>query len=184
MININNISFAYENKPIFSNFSLTINDGDRICLFGESGCGKTTLLRLILGLENAKSGEIISNQKFSAVFQEDRLLPFMTVLQNITLLGIDTDTSLYHLKALGVLDAANKKPSELSGGMKRRASIARALSADFDTIILDEPFSGLDENNIKLCAKHILEQTKNKTVILVSHSKLEAELLKTEIINL
>ena len=184
MINLNNISFAYDKKPIFENFSLNINDGDRICLFGESGLGKTTLLRLILGLEKAQSGEINDDQKFSVVFQEDRLLPFLTILENITLLGADTKTSLYHLKALGISDAANKKPHELSGGMKRRAAIARALSVDFDTIILDEPFAGLDENNIALCAEHILKHTENKTVILVSHSKLEAEFLKTKIIYL
>ncbi|MBQ6825982.1 MAG: ABC transporter ATP-binding protein [Clostridia bacterium] len=184
MINLNNISFAYDKKPIFENFSLNINTGDRICFFGESGCGKTTLLRLILGLEQSQKGEIFTDHKFSVVFQENRLLPFLTVLENITLLGADTKTALYHLQALGISNVAYKKPQELSGGMKRRAAIGRALSVDFDAIILDEPFAGLDENNIALCAEHILKHTENKTVILVSHSKQEAELLKTKIIYL
>ncbi len=186
MISIKNISFSYGEKPILKDFSLEINKGDRICLFGESGCGKTTLLRLILGLEKLKKGSIsgIENLKPSVVFQENRMLPFKTVLENITLFGASEDTSLYHLEALGIKETANLKPEELSGGMERRAAIARALSRDFDYLLLDEPFTGLDGANLTIAAKHILKTAKNKPIILITHSLEEAKLLDAKIIKM
>lgn len=185
MIKIDNISFGYTKTPVFNNFSLTIGANDKICLFGESGCGKTTLLRLILGLEKPQKGSINKTKgKAAVVFQDKILLPFKTVLENITLMGADKDTALFQLKALGIESFANSLPDELSGGMQRRAAIARALSADFDFLVLDEPFTGLDEDNIKLAAKHILDTVKDKPIILVTHSLYEAELLNTKIIKL
>lgn len=185
MIKIDNISFGYTKTPVLNNFSLTIGDNDKICLFGESGCGKTTLLRLILGLEKPQKGSINKTKgKAAVVFQDNILLPFKTVLENITLMGADKDTALFQLKALGIESFANSLPDELSGGMQRRAAIARALSTDFDFLVLDEPFTGLDEDNIKLAAKHILDTVKGKPIILVTHSLYEAELLNTKIIKL
>lgn len=185
MIKIDNISFGYTKTPVLNNFSLTIGDNDKICLFGESGCGKTTLLRLILGLEKPQKGSINKTKgKAAVVFQDNILLPFKTVLENITLMGADKDTALFQLKALGIESIANSLPDELSGGMQRRAAIARALSTDFDFLVLDEPFTGLDEDNIKLAAKHILDTVKDKPIILVTHSLYEAELLNTKIIKL
>ena len=185
MIKIDNISFGYTKTPVLNNFSLTIGDNDKICLFGESGCGKTTLLRLILELEKPQKGSINKTKgKAAVVFQDNILLPFKTVLENITLMGADKDTALFQLKALGIESFANSLPDELSGGMQRRAAIARALSTDFDFLVLDEPFTGLDEDNIKLAAKHILDTVKDKPIILVTHSLYEAELLNTKIIKL
>ena len=157
MLSIDNISFSYGENPVLENFSLSVGDGERICLFGKSGCGKTTLLRIILGLEKAQKGSVTAGRdiKYSAVFQEDRLLPFKTVLQNITLIGADEQTALSHLAAMGIRDCADKYPSELSGGMRRRAAIARALSAEYDCLVLDEPFSGLDIENIRKAAEHM-----------------------------
>lgn len=186
MINIDNISFSYGDKPIINNFSLKIEKNSRICLFGESGCGKTTVLRLLLGLETPDSGTIsgLLGLKPSVVFQEDILLPFKTVLENITLIGASEDVAINNLEKLGIGNSANSYPNKLSGGMRRRAAIARALSSDFDFLVLDEPFTGLDEGNLDFAAKHILDVLKDRPLIMVTHSKREAQLLDTNIINM
>ena len=186
MIKFDNVSFSYGDNLILKNFNLEIKNGDRVCFFGESGCGKTTLLRLILGLEKQKNGKIIKseNLKPAVVFQENRLLPFKTVLENIVLFCGNAKRAENNLNALGVSDCKNLYPNELSGGMKRRVAIARALSVDFDYLCLDEPFTGLDNENIKLAAQHILNTAGNKPIILVSHSLEEAELLSAKIINI
>lgn len=186
MIKLNNISFSYDEKAVIKDFSFEIGAGDIICFSGESGCGKTTLLRLITGLETPQKGEIVFEKplKSSMVFQENRLLPFKTVLDNITLVGADADTAISHLTALGIGETANLKPDKLSGGMQRRVAIARALSADFDYLILDEAFTGLDEENVKIATEHILKTVGNRPIIMVTHSKEEAELFGAKIINL
>lgn len=186
MIKLENISFSYGKTQVLKDFSLRVRDGEKICLFGESGCGKTTLLRLILELEKPQKGKILKNNdlKASVVFQENLLLPFKTVLENITLMGADNKTALHHLKALGIEDYADSMPRSLSGGMARRVAIARALANDFDFLVLDEPFTGLDEENIKTAAEHILKTAQNKAIILVTHSLTEAEYLNTTIINM
>lgn len=185
MISLNNITFAYKTKPVIKDFSLQLENGGKICFFAESGKGKTTLLRIITGLEKPQSGAVnTKGEVFSAVFQENRLLPFKTVLNNITLIGADKDTALYHLTALGLADSANKYPAELSGGMQRRAALARALSADYTALILDEPFSGLDGKNIKSAAEHIIKSLGNRTLIAVTHSEYEAEALGAKIIRI
>lgn len=186
MINIENISFSYGEKKVFTDFSLKIEKNDRICLFGESGCGKSTLIRLILGLEKPDKGsiDILPPLKPSVVFQDDRLLPFKTVLDNILFVGANKDTALSNLTALGIADCADKFPSELSGGMRRRVALARALSSEYDYLILDEPFAGLDENNTEIAAKHIDISVGSRPIILVSHSKREADLLFAETVDL
>ncbi len=179
MIKLNNISFSYGDKKIFEDFSLHIKNGDRIWLSGGSGTGKTTLVRIILGLEKTQKGEIQTNSilKPSAVFQEDRLLPFKTALQNVMLVANNESLALENLKALGLENEVNTKINELSGGMARRVAIARALSVEFDYLILDEAFTGLDKENVILAAKQILKIAKNKPIILITHTPFEAELL-------
>ena len=184
MISFNNIDFAYGKKEIFKDFSLNINDGDRICFFAPSGFGKTTILRLIMGLESVNSGEIagLENKKISAVFQEDRLLPNKTVKQNIELFADNGDIENAMLK-LGIADAKELYPDELSGGMARRVAIARALCRTADIYIFDEPFNGIDQKNIEKTAQFINEVTTDKTVLLVTHDRDQAELLGAAIID-
>ncbi len=186
MIKFNNVNFSYGKNTVLRDFNLEINNGDKICLFGESGCGKTTVLRLLLDLEKINSGKILKpeNLKPAVVFQENRLLPFKTVLENVSLFSKDEETAKYHLESLGLGKYLNAYPSELSGGMKRRVAIARALSAEFDYIILDEAFTGLDNENIISAAEHILNTIDNRPLVMVTHSKYEAELLNSKIIEM
>lgn len=179
MLKIDNVTFSYGEKQILKDFSLNIKKGDRLWLYGESGCGKTTLLRLILGLEKAQNGNIINPNgwKPSVVFQENRLLPFKTALQNILLVNNNRQKAFENLTALGIGDVADTHVNELSGGMERRVAIARALTADFDYLILDESFTGLDKDNIKLAIKQILKVAQDRPIILVTHSQYEAALL-------
>jgi len=186
MIKFNNVSFSYGKNDVLKNFNLEIKKGDRICLFGESGCGKTTVLRLILGLEKTNSGEISKpeNLKPAVVFQENRLLPFKTVLENVALFSKDEETAKFHLESLGLGKYLNTYPNKLSGGMKRRVALARALSSEFDYIVLDEAFTGLDNENIVLSSRHILNTIDNRPLIMVTHSKYEADLLGAKIIEM
>lgn len=184
MINLSSVNFFYGDKQILKDFSLNVQEGERICLFGESGSGKTTILRLILGLEKANSGNILIDGKPSVVFQENRLLPFETVMGNIRAVKGNIDKGKELLEKFGLVEYADKYPRSLSGGMKRRVSIVRALCVDFDFLVLDEPFSGLDRENTRLAAQLIKEYAKDKTTVLVSHSKWEAELLGAKIINI
>lgn len=185
MISFKNVSFSYGKKKILTDFSLDIKYGDRICLFAPSGFGKTTLLRLIMGLETVKKGSLegVKGKTVSAVFQEDRLIPQKTVFQNLALFG-DERAITEALEALGISDAANLYPSELSGGMARRAAIARALVRDADIYLFDEPFNGIDKENLLKTAEFILKKTMGKTFIAVTHSREEADKLKTEIIEI
>lgn len=184
MIELKNVSFSYGSNQVLKNFSIKINDGDRICLYGDSGIGKTTIIRLILGLEKAdKNSVVCTDKKISVVFQEDRLLPFKTVQDNISMFA-NTDRNDYMLSSLGIFQSKDKYPSELSGGMLRRAAIARALSVDADVYIFDEPFTGLDNNNINCAISLINEITENKTLITVLHNKENAVDLKCNIIEI
>ncbi len=187
MLKINDLTFSYGDKKIFSDFSLEIKNGEKIWLSGPSGCGKTTLIKLILGLLKAQSGKINKgNITPSVVFQENRLFPFYTVMQNIELVGGDKQKAKEILAFLGITDTENAYPSSLSGGMKRRVAIARALSVPFDLLILDEAFNGIDENNTQSACDCIKKFTEGKTVILITHNPDEAKLLgakKVEINN-
>ena len=184
MINLNNVSFSYGDKKILENFNLKVEAGERICLFGESGKGKTTVLRLILGLEIPNSGNAVIEGKASVVFQENRLLPFETVLDNIRTVKGDEEKARKLLEKFGLADYAEKYPRSLSGGMKRRVAIIRALCSEFDFLVLDEPFAGLDKENIELAAQIINEYSKDKAIILVTHSEWEASLLGAKIVNI
>jgi NitT/TauT family transport system ATP-binding protein len=177
MIRIENLSKSFGDKKVLDSFSELINDGEHVGISGESGNGKTTLLRIIAGLDKDYKGEIIGlNDKISYVFQEPRLLPALNVIENIKLVERGSELNAHEI--LSILELENDKllyPGELSGGMKMRVSLARALYHNGDVFIMDEPFSALDDDLKNRILPKIFNLLNNKTVIIVTHNQEEAE---------
>ena len=174
---INRTTEQSKKKRVFENYSLTLCRGERVCLSAPSGSGKTTLLRLIAGFERPDSGTIELYGKLAYMFQEDRLLGWYTALENLTFVGCERERALKLLDAVGLGDAADKLPRELSGGMKRRLAAVRTVAHGGDLLLLDEPFGGLDETSRELTAKLISDSFADAAMILVTHSPADAELL-------
>lgn len=186
MISFNNVSFYYRNNsPIINNLSFSAHRGQRICFFGPSGIGKSTALRLLMGLEKAKKGEITKphGTTFSVSFQEDRLIPFKTSKENVALFS-NEKTAEQILCDLELGDSLDKLPSELSGGMKRRVSLSRALAHDSDVLVLDEALTGLDDATKALCISCIEKYINGRTLFCVTHDLDVAKALDCEIVNI
>lgn len=180
MIEIKNLSFSYGDEEVLHDLSLTVPDRGITAIIAPSGHGKTTLLRLLTGLEETKVGTITGvPNKVSYVFQEDRLLPWFSALDN--LLAVDPEGSEAEASELlfefGIVPELQRKtPEELSGGQRRRVCIARALFYGGDLLILDEPFTGLDVSSRDLVLTRIREYAMGRSVILVSHIKEDIEI--------
>lgn len=179
MIEVKNICKSFDEKEILKNISFTVSEGECVALTGASGSGKTTLMRIIAGLETADSGEVIYKKKVrcSFVFQENRLLERKSVLENILAVAPDRERALYFLERCGLKEDINKKAGLLSGGMKRRLSIARALAYGGDVYFLDEPLRELDGETLQSVARLIKEEIASKTAILITHDSFSLEYL-------
>lgn len=188
MITINNISKKFDNKIIFDNFYLPIEENQITSILGPSGIGKTTLLKLITGLANVDSGNIegLEGKAVSYIFQETRLIPWFTVSENIDFVLMNKfkkeDREQITNKVLSIVEMSHTKnlyPDELSGGMKQRLSIARAFAYPSDILLMDEPFKGLDiklKESILTSFKNLWKENR-KTVIFVTHDLDESLLL-------
>ncbi|MBE3555028.1 MAG: ABC transporter ATP-binding protein [Thermicanus sp.] len=192
--------FYKKKEPVVAieNLSFTIKEGEFVCLIGPSGCGKTTLLRILAGLETPSTGEVILKHKDrekplqSMIFQENGVIPWMTVEENVSFglrmrkvpKEVIKQRTEYYLEKIGLAKFARLYPKELSGGMKQRASIARAFANDPEILFMDEPFASLDEQNKFILQNELLniwEET-GKTVLFITHSLDEALLLSDRII--
>lgn len=177
MIKFNNVSKNFGEKVICKNLSFEIPEKGIIFVNGKSGRGKTTVLRMISGLDKVYEGEITYDKplKFSWVFQEDRLIPGCSSLENVRLALKDNSKFKAEemLKKVGLEKDLYTDEAILSGGMKRRVAIARALVFDADVYIFDEPFSGIDSENKQKIIDLIKKLSNEKLCILVSHSDEE-----------
>lgn len=175
-IRVQNLCKTYGDHVVLHNLSFTAGVGVTRIL-GRSGAGKTTLLRILLGLDQPDSGGLFgTNCRWAAVFQEDRLLGHLDAEDNLRFaLGSAYNTAAAKtlLGELGLADVGSKPICEYSGGMKRRLALARALLAPSDALILDEPFTGLDEENRSIALRCILHAAQTKPVLLASHEALD-----------
>ena len=198
LLEINHINYAYHSMqgetPALQNIHFTVCKGDFIAVVGPSGCGKTTLLSLIAGLLLPEEGEILlngkrlqeqSNNPIGYMLQKDHLLEWRTIWKNIQLGleiqgNINSASTAYAnslLKNYGLYDFKDKRPCELSGGMRRRVAILRALLADYDFLLLDEPFKGLDKATKDAVMADTKRRICDRTVLFVTHDASELDAL-------
>ncbi len=191
MLKIENLSFSYDREhPIFNGFDLEIKKGELVAVMGPSGCGKSTLLGLITESLVPTDGTIICNtQKVSYAFQEPRLFPWLTVEENLrAVLAKDASPSQITdmLAFVDLSGTENLYPDELSGGMKSRVSLARALLYGGDLFLLDEPFSALDRELCISLSQKLRQHLKaiGASAILVTHQREDAKLFADRIIEI
>lgn len=195
-----NVSFAYHNlsgeTPALTNISFQINKGEFVSIVGPSGCGKSTLLSLIAGLNRPEAGTIVldreENTRIGYMLQQDHLLEWRTIYQNImlgpeinkTITAEKKEQALSLLKDYGLSRFQNKKPGELSGGMKQRAALIRTMMLNPQLLLLDEPFSALDYQTRLMVSSDIgrIIRKSGITTLLVTHDLSEAIALSDRIL--
>lgn len=176
MLSLESITIKFDKKAVISDLSFDFEDGKKYAIMGESGIGKSTLLNAIAGLVKLSGGRIISDhKKIGYVFQEPRLFPWLTAIENVKCVCNDQKKAEKILSLL-LPDDFDKYPHELSGGMKQRVSIARAIAYDPDVFLIDEPFKALDEETKEKVSSVLMDLSKNKTVIMITHDRADLSL--------
>ena len=173
---ITDLCKTFDDNEVLKNVNITLKDNSIYCLMGSSGIGKTTLLRILIGLERADSGSVsgIDTKSISCMFQEDRLIPYLSAIDNVRIvLHGKSNREEVRNNLLSILpdDSLDIPVSSLSGGMKRRVALARALSYPGKLIILDEPFTGLDKDTKLNVIDYILKMRNNRTLLIATQYK-------------
>ena len=187
-ISIERVTKRFGEVTALQGASLTLREGTVTCLMGPSGSGKTTLLYLLLGLLQPDEGRIsgMEGVRPAVVFQEDRLCERLGAIANVLLVcdrTVSPTQAEVLLERLALEQDHLRRPvTELSGGMRRRVVLARALLAKSDLLLLDEPFKGLDEETRAIVSAVLLEETAGKTLLVITHDPKEAELLDAGIV--
>ena len=173
---IENLNVSYNNRTIFSEFSLDILDGETTCILGNSGVGKTTLLKHIASKAQQE------NKKVAIAFQEPRLFSHLTVFENLKLIGYNENEIVNVLEKIGLEQHVHAYPNHLSGGEKQRVNFARAFLSESDILLLDEPFFSLDVKLKIRLIKLLKEEKAQKTIVFVTHDIDEALMISDRII--
>ena len=187
-LEISHLTKRFGEKTLFEDLDLTLTAP--AVLWAPSGWGKTTLLRILMGLEKPTSGTVQGVGKVSAVFQEDRLCPQLTAVENVALvlpgpMNQYKKQIMADFQQIGLDGAALSLPArKLSGGQKRRAALLRALWAESDTLLLDEPFTGMDPETMKKAAALLKARCQDRNVLLATHDREAIEALGWEVIEL
>ena len=188
MLTIEHLTKQFGEKTLFRDLCLTV-DGPAV-LWAPSGWGKTTLLRILMGLDTPTAGRVRGVGRAAAVFQEDRLCPQLTALQNVTLVLPGSEKQYKEqigaeFQQLGMAAAALALPAaRLSGGQKRRTALLRALWAPSDTLLLDEPFTGMDPDTLAAAAALLRTRCGTEPVLLATHDREAIRLLGWPVIEL
>jgi len=188
-IKMNHLKKTYNGKAIFEDVNFEFQDHRIYCLMGASGSGKTTVLHILLELVREDGGSIMRppQLRFSAVFQEDRLCEDFSAVENIRMV---TGKAMSEREIIDKLtdilphEAIDQPVQDLSGGMKRRVAICRAIVAKSDAVIMDEPFTGLDEDTKQKVAAFILENLKGRLLILSTHHMSEVKMIKGDVVHM
>ena len=186
-ISVRGIYKSFDQVYALKNFSARFACGETTCVMGRSGCGKTTLLNIIMGFIQPDEGTVDGvPERISAVFQEDRLLERFSVMKNLTFVSPRAPAALIteHLDEVGLSNSLYQPVFELSGGMRRRVAIVRAVLAGGDLLVLDEPFKGLDETTRLSVARYIKRRTAGTTVIMVTHDPEEVSIMGGHLIEM
>ena len=186
-LGLEHVEKRYGDKVVLRDFSARFPGGECTCIMGPSGCGKTTLLRLILGLETPDGGQILGRSfPMAAVFQENRLFEDFSALSNVTAVcpRERRPEAARHLMALGLGESLHAPVRTLSGGMKRRVAVARAVLAPGEVLVLDEPFTGLDRDTKAAVLEYLKAHTKGRTLLLVTHDPAERDALAQHVLNM
>ncbi|KQL54312.1 ABC transporter ATP-binding protein [Heyndrickxia shackletonii] len=196
-LHLEKVSFTYDHNPIVSNFSITVEKGEFVSLIGKSGSGKSTILKLIAGLLQPKTGQILmdtaipSPGSFGYMPQQNLLLPWRTVLENLMLHSEIQKGNNYTkedvrewLRKTGLAEWENALPKQLSGGMKQRIAFLRTILTGSEVLLLDEPFGALDAFTKRDMQKWLLSiwQELDKTILFITHDLEEAILLSDRIL--
>ncbi len=175
-IQLQDLCKSFDGNPVLVNINQTLEPGKIYCLMAPSGGGKTTLMRILAGLERPDEG-VVSRMNCSMMFQEDRLAEQLNAPENVMMItgGEERHISCAHLEQLIPGENLSQPCSTFSGGMKRRVSMVRTVLAKGDALLLDEPFSGLDEENKKKAASYLLENQKGRTIVVATHDESDVK---------
>jgi len=178
------VTKKFEEKTVLEDVSVWMMPGETVALMGASGCGKSTAGKILLGTLKPDDGEVKRPKRIGAVFQEDRLCMEFDAVTNIAMVTGNRKAAEAALAEVGLSDIKRKPVAALSGGMKRRVAIVRALLSDAELLVLDEPFTGLDAANRQQVAAYVKEKLQGRSALLITHSEKEAAELADRVIRM